>query len=43
VRVKDVRWDRGVTEPEGDYAISYGNGNENHALGTRFFVNKGIL
>jgi hypothetical protein len=38
VGVHKVRWDRGGTEPAGEYAFFYGKGNENHALGTCFFV-----
>jgi hypothetical protein len=29
VGVQDVRWDRGGTEPAGEYAFFYGKGNEN--------------
>jgi hypothetical protein len=43
VEVQEVRWDRGGTEPAGDYAFVCGNGNENRELGTGFFVHKGIL
>jgi hypothetical protein len=43
VGVQEVRGDRGGTEPEGEYALLYGNGNENHDLGTDFFVRKRII
>jgi hypothetical protein len=36
VGVQEVRWDKGGTEPAGEYAFSYGKGNENHPLGTVF-------
>jgi hypothetical protein len=32
-----VRWDGVGTEPAGDYTVFYGQGNENHELGTGFF------
>jgi hypothetical protein len=31
------------TEPAGKYAFFYGKGNENHELGTGFFVHKNII
>jgi hypothetical protein len=38
-----VRWDRGGTEPSGEYILFYIKGNENHVLGTGFFVHKKII
>jgi exonuclease III len=43
VGVQDIRWDGGGTEPAGEYTIFYGRGNENHELGTGFFVHKIII
>jgi len=36
VGVQEVRWDKGGTVR--DYNFFYGKGNENHQLGTGFFV-----
>jgi hypothetical protein len=38
-----VRWEGGGTQPVREYAFFYGKGNENHELGTGFFVHKRII
>jgi exonuclease III len=40
VGVQEVRWDGSSTKPAGEYTFFYGKGNENHELGTGFFVHK---
>ena len=40
VGVQEVRWDKGGTVRAGDYNFFYVKGDENHQLGTRFFVHQ---
>jgi hypothetical protein len=43
-RVVKASWfvGRGYTKPEGEYEFFYGQGDENHELGTAFFIHKRI-
>jgi hypothetical protein len=43
VGVQEVRWEKGGTEQEEDYAFFYGRGNGDHQLGTGFLVHKRII
>ena len=43
VGVQEVSWDKGGTVREGDYDFFYGKGNDNHQLGTVFFVHRRIV
>jgi len=43
LEVQYVRWDKGGTVRVGDYNFLYGKGNENHHLGTGFFVQHRIV
>jgi hypothetical protein len=43
VGVQEVRWDKEGTVRAGDYNLFYGKGNENHQLGTGFFVHHRLV
>jgi hypothetical protein len=38
VGIQQVRWDKGATKPVGEYTFFYVKGNEDHELGTVFFL-----
>jgi len=40
VGLQEVRWDKGGTERTEDYNSFYGKVNENHQLGTEYFVHR---
>ena len=43
VVVHEVRWDKGGSVTTGDFDFFYRKGNENHQLGTGFFVHRRIV
>jgi hypothetical protein len=43
VGVQEVRWEGSGTLPAGELTVFYGKWNENHELGTGFFVHKRII
>jgi hypothetical protein len=43
VGVQEVRWEGGGTETAGECTVFYGKWNDNHELGTGFFLHKRII
>ena len=43
VGVQGVRWDKRGTVRVGDFNFVYGQGNENHELGTGYFIHHTIV
>jgi hypothetical protein len=41
--VQEVRYNEQATKPAGEYTFFYREANENHELGTGFFVHKRII
>ena len=41
--MQEVRWDKGGTVRAGDYDFFYVKANENHQVGTGFFVHRRIV
>jgi len=42
VEVHEVRWDHNGTDPACSFKLFYIKGNDNHHIGTGFFIHKGI-